>query len=177
MTHTLIAFYSRTGVTQHIARQLAQRLGADMLAIEDVRPRIGVLGYLRSAIEAMQSRMPDIRPPALDPASYDLVVLGTPVWVGHLSSPMRRFLHDRGAELPRVAFFCTQGGRGAEALFREMQELVGKEPVATCALTDDEVFGEGHAAKIDAFLDRLDAPPDGTRTYRPISDDARQIGR
>jgi flavodoxin len=166
MARTLIVFYSRTGVTQHVARQLAQRLDADLSVIEDVRPRTGMLGYVRSALEAVQSGLPGIRRAAIDPASYELVVLGTPVWVGHLSSPMRRFLHDRGPELPRVAFFCTQGGRGAETVFREMRELLGKDPVATCALTDHEVFAEDHTQKIDAFVERLGEGPEGAPPRR-----------
>lgn len=176
MARTLIVFYSRTGVTQHVARQLAQRLDADLSPIEDIRPRTGMLGYVRSALEAVQSGLPDIRRTAIDPAGYELVVLGTPVWVGHVSSPMRRFLHDRGPELPRVAFFCTQGGRGAETAFREMRDLLGKEPVATCALTDHEVFAEGHVPKVDAFVDRLGERPEGAASHRQGTPAAHHIG-
>lgn len=39
---------------------------------------------------------------------YDLVLFGTPVWAGHVSSPVRACLDAQRNSLRRVAFFCTQ---------------------------------------------------------------------
>src|SRR5512146_242084 len=99
MIRALVAFYSRTGVTRLIAHQLARRLGADLLHIRDVRPRDGMLGYMRSALEAMHVTLPEIAHSVIDPSDYELVVLGTPVWASHVSSPVRRFLHDHAGLL------------------------------------------------------------------------------
>ncbi|HEX6612852.1 MAG TPA: flavodoxin [Rhodanobacteraceae bacterium] len=156
MARALIVFYSRTGVTRRVAQSLAKKLDADLLPIEDVRPREGMLGYLRSVLEAENATLPDIVPVAFAPEEYDLVVFGTPVWAGHVSSPMRRFLHDHAAsQAPRIAFFCTFGGSGTEGAFRDMRELAGREPEATCALRDRDVFAGNPQFTIDAFATRL----------------------
>lgn len=156
MARALVIFYSRTGATRQVARLLAKKLDADLLPIEDVRPREGMLGYLRSVLEAEHATLPDIVPVAFAPQEYDLVVFGTPVWASHVSSPMRRFLHDHAtSQIPRIAFFCTFGGRGAEGAFRDMRDLAGRDPDATLALSDRDVFAGDPRLTIDDFAARL----------------------
>ena len=156
MNSTLIVYYSRTGVTRHVAQQLADLCAADLLQIQDVRPRDGMLGYLRSAVEATHGRCPPIAlPEQLELARYQLVVLATPVWASHVSSPMRTFLRDHAPQLKRVAFLCTMGGSGADAVFAELRELAGQPEEATCALTDREVLGHEQDAKLRQFAAQL----------------------
>ena len=78
-------------------------------------PRRLPLGYLRSLVEAMRQSCVDIVPHGLDVASYDLIVIGTPVWAGSVSSPVRAYLAENRQQLPHVAFFCSLGGRGSES--------------------------------------------------------------
>jgi len=44
----LVAFYSRTGHTRQVAEAIAAALDAELEAIEDVRPRLGIIGWWRS---------------------------------------------------------------------------------------------------------------------------------
>lgn len=152
----LIVFYSRTGATQHVAMQLAEKLGSHTLVIRDARPRDGMLGYIRSLLEAIRRSLPGIRHPYIDLARYDLVVLGSPVWAGHLSSPMRRFLYDSQGKIRRAAFFCTMGGRGADTTFSDMQSLIGKAPEATLALIRGDALSENRSSQIDEFVAKLE---------------------
>jgi flavodoxin len=155
MRPILIVYYSRTGVTRHVAERIAQRVGAPAVAIRDVRSRDGVLGYVRSAMEAMQGTLPDIEVPTLSLADYDLVVLMAPVWGGHLASPMRRFLDDHARELRRVAFCCTMGGSGADGALADVRKLLGFEPEAVCSLTDHEVFHDECEQALGRFVAKI----------------------
>ena len=76
----LVIFYSRTGATRRLAEALANALQADIEPITDRINRSGIFGYLRSVAESLQKRGASIEPMKTDPASYDLVVIGTPVW-------------------------------------------------------------------------------------------------
>ena len=155
MAAILVAYYSRTGRTRLVADELARTLGADRLEIADLHSRKGLTGYLRSAREAMRGELPPIAPQHIGLTPYALVVLGTPVWAGHLSSPMRSFLHAHERELPRVAFFCTCGGSGAQRVFDEMRTLAGRQPEATCALTERDIAARRHREALEAFATRL----------------------
>ena len=89
-----------------------------------------------------QKRGASITPMNTDPASYDLVVVGTPVWAWSVSSPVRSYLAAYRGHLPDIAFFCTMGGRGSERAFEEMQAIAGKASRANYALTAREAASE-----------------------------------
>ncbi|GAB2874812.1 hypothetical protein GCM10027277_50050 [Pseudoduganella ginsengisoli] len=54
----LVVYYSRSGVTEKIAQEIASRCGADMDAIREERSRAGPLGFLRSAYECVRRKLP-----------------------------------------------------------------------------------------------------------------------
>jgi flavodoxin len=172
MTKTLVVYHSRTGTTRRIAQALAARLGADLDEIHIVQPMHGPVGYALCAIEAMTGLAPALRTPRRNPAAYDLVIVGTPVWFWSLSSPVRSWLERFGRRGKRVAFFCTMGGSGARRVFDTMRALTGREPVATLALTDAEVESSARA-KFDAFVAELRAG--GRRQSRPRADAAHVV--
>ena len=92
MKRTLIVFHSRTGHTKRVAQALARRLDADLDEIRIVQPLDGIAGYAMCAIEAVAGLTPALRPMRHDPAAYELVVIGAPVWFWSLASPVRSWL-------------------------------------------------------------------------------------
>ncbi|MGJ5140996.1 flavodoxin family protein [Bradyrhizobium oligotrophicum] len=111
--------------------------------------------YVRSVIEARRQVPSRIATIAKDLSSYDLVVVGTPVWAWSLSSPVRSFLLASRSRLPAVAFFCTLGGAGSDRAFGQMQELAGKPPVGCLAITAREVASATYQAKVVMFAEAL----------------------
>src|SRR5664280_1093039 len=137
-SNTLVVFYSRSGTTRRVAEALAEALKCDLEEISEPKPRSGFLGYMRSLLEARRQRPSIIAPNKHDISSYDLVVIGTPVWAWSLSSPVRAYLMATANQLPEVAFFCTLGARGSESTFAQMTAVAGKRPRAVCAITQHE---------------------------------------
>lgn len=135
---TLVVYYSLTGHTRRVAERLARLLDGSALAITEPVPRHGMTGYGRSLYEAVSGRDARIEPPLRDPAAYDLVLIGTPVWAWHLSSPVRALARRWATRLPQVAFFATMGGSGSDRAFEELRRLVGRKPLAELALTERE---------------------------------------
>ncbi|MDB4995996.1 MAG: flavodoxin [Myxococcaceae bacterium] len=151
MTRTLVVYYSRTGTTRTAARQIAHTLGADLEEIEPYTPRSGMLGYLRSAVEASLGRLTGIEPLVYEPEDYDLVAIGSPVWNAALSSPVRTYLAENHARIKRVAFFCTFRHYGSEAVLHQMESLCGKKPTASLVLEDREVARGGAHPSVTRF--------------------------
>jgi hypothetical protein len=154
----LVIFYSRSGTTRRIAAALAARLGGSVEEILEARGRDGFLGYWRSVIEARRKTSPDILPAKNDPASFDLVVVGTPVWGWSVSSPVRAYLTANKARLPAVSFFCTCGGAGAEAAFTQMHGIADKAPRATCVITARDLAAGGEEKLLANFVAALRMP-------------------
>ncbi|HDR9511522.1 flavodoxin [Burkholderia cepacia] len=143
----LVVFYSRTGTTRRAASALAEMLNADVEEIVVTRSRAGPFGYLRSLVEAINRKPAEIVAPKRDPSAYDLVVIGSPVWAGCVSSPMRAYLDANQRRLPRVAFFCNFAQRGADSALTQMRMLTRKSPLAECHVTPREAL-RGEASPI-----------------------------
>jgi len=139
---TLIVYYSRTGNTRKLAQAIAAELGAAVEEIVESKSRAGILGWLGAGRDAMLRRTTPIQPLKTDPARFDLVVVGTPVWGWSVTPAVRAFLASHAGRLKSVAFFCTQGGSGYARAFRQMEELSGKKPLATLALLEKELAGD-----------------------------------
>jgi len=151
MNRVLLVYYSRTGNTRTLAGELVAALEADVDQLDDGRDRCGVFGYLRCAREALKKRTIDLLPLAYDPSNYDVIVLGTPVWAGNISSPLRSYVAAHHAQFRQVAFFCTQGGSGAEKVFRDLAELCGRAPVATLAVNGRELEKRAYSQRLEGF--------------------------
>jgi flavodoxin len=152
---TLVVFYSRSGTTRGVAQALAGTLRCDLEEIAEPRSRSGFFGYMRSLLEARRKLPSVIAPKKHDVSSYDLVVVGTPVWGWSLSSPVRAYLMATAGQLPEVAFFCTLGGKGSESAFAQMTAIAGKKPRAVCAITQREALSAGHVERLAAFAKAL----------------------
>ncbi len=156
MGRILIVYYSRTGNTARVAEEVAAMCDAKTEAVRDLKSRSGVFGYLRSGREAFRKSLAPIQEVGEDPANFDTVALGTPVWAGNLASPMRTYISTHRARFPRVAFFCTEGGAGAERVFRDMAALCQTKPIASLVVTEKELKADTYRDKARAFAEALE---------------------
>jgi flavodoxin len=167
---TLLVVYSRTGTTRGVGRRIARACASAMREIKDVRSRRGPIGYLRSGFEAVKARLPAIKPLTVDPSAYDLVILGAPVWAGHIAAPMRTFLEQNKSRLRRIALFCTMGRSGSERALREMAEITGQIPLATLALVQDEIktnIGVHKIHRFESALHKVQEAPERSAVPQP----------
>lgn len=155
MKGVLVVYFSRSGYTRRIAEELARRTGADCEAIHEPKSRHGWLGYWRSARQALRGTAVDIQPTSENPRDYRLVVLGTPVWAGNVSAPVRAYISHHHGDFARLALFCTEGGSGAPKVLQRMAALCGQTPLATTFFNDSEIDRGRHAGKLDAFVAAL----------------------
>jgi hypothetical protein len=92
---------------------LEAMLDVDGEAMFQYADRSGPFGYLRPLIELVNRRPVSIVPTKYDTASYDLVIVGTPVWARSVSSPIRAYLAANASRLPLVAVFWSYRSPGA----------------------------------------------------------------
>ncbi|MEJ6002298.1 flavodoxin family protein [Paucibacter soli] len=153
---TLVVYYSRSGHTARIAEEIASHCKADIERIKDAgAERGGLWGYLRSACQAAIGAKPPIKKPSKNPADYELVVIGTPVWNWGLAAPVRSYASQYAQQFKQVAFFCTEGGSGEQGAFDELQRICGKSPLVTLAVKEGELEPLQHAQPLRRFAMRL----------------------
>ena len=153
--NALVAYYSRTGTTRKVAEELTFLLKCVSEEIHDNKNRKGILGYLSAGADATSKKLTKLEKVNNDPASYDIVIIGTPTWSHTLSTPIRTYLIQYKDSFKKVAFFCTYQYTDDNP-FEEMESLCGKTPVATLRLhRKKEVKGDQYIKKAEEFVDRL----------------------
>lgn len=155
MTKILVLYYSRTGLTQTIAKQVARACNADLEAIEDVAGRDGATGYVRSALEAAMHLETPIGRATRVPGDYDIVVIGTPIWFWNVASPVRAYIQRHRRQFRRVAFFCTYGGSGSAKVLSDLEQLYGRPAVATLGIADADITGKRYHDRLAKFAAAL----------------------
>jgi flavodoxin len=155
LSDVLVVYFSRTGHAQRVAEHITRTIGADLEPIRESRNRVGLLGYWRSASEALRKTTIEIAPPEYRAADYRVVVLGTPVWASNLSSPMRSYLAANRKHLKRIALFCTQGGSGGQKVLAQLHAACGIVPTATLIVNDRELDSVAGSERMRSFLGQL----------------------
>ncbi|SPB15547.1 flavodoxin [Caballeronia novacaledonica] len=146
----LVVCYSRTGTTRALAHALATRLRAD---VEEIRS--GPIGVLRALADTVFGCDVSVGGTLKDVMAYDVVVIGTPVWMGTLSAPVRAWIVANRRRLRHIACFSTQILRHETNTFRDMARLTGKQPVARCAITG-QTSAQDERRLIDNFVERIE---------------------
>ena len=155
IVEALVVYYSRTGTTKKVAEEISKALKCDIESICDNKTRSGVKGYIICGFEGARRKIVKINAPKKKASDYDVVIIGTPIWGWNMSSLIRGYLTNYGKDCKNVAFFCTQGGSGAEKAFKEMGEICGKRAVAVMALTTKEVNEGSHTDKVKVFAGKI----------------------
>jgi flavodoxin len=165
-TRILVVYYSSSGNTKKVSDALAEQLEADLERIQpetlvevDIKGK-GMQNFLnmgRAVFGGMTKREAVIAEASYDPADYDLVVVGTPVYANTLPAPVRAYLTAHGADFSRVAYFCTGEDPNNAHIFELMAEASGRDPVARYPFHAPDVRNDAFAPALTAYVQALDA--------------------
>ena len=150
----LTVYYSRSGNTRKVAEAISKAIISDLEDITEPRGREGPIGWLRSGREATGEMTASINQLKRDPASYDLLIVGTPIWGGKLSSPVRAYLTQVAGKTKRIAYFVTMMGNEDSVTYAAMEKIAG-HPIATLSITQDEQKSSAYLDKVTKFTETL----------------------
>ena len=111
----LIAYFSATGNTEHIAEHLAGILDADLYEIVPEAPYTSEdLNYSNSDCRANQEQNDPAARPAIsggveNMADYEVIFLGYPIWWGDAPKIVSTFLESYDFDGKTIVPFCTSG--------------------------------------------------------------------
>lgn len=119
MSKNLVAYFSTTGVTEKVAKEIAQITGADLFEIKPAIPYTRAdLDWMdknsRSTIEMQDhSSRPEIANTVGDIDKYDTIFLGFPIWWYVAPTIINTFLESCNFAGKTIRPFFTSGGSGA----------------------------------------------------------------
>lgn len=153
----LIVYFSRSGNTEAVAKELAAKLKADTEKLtEQGTDWGGFWGYLKAGKAAWKEETTSIEKLKKEPKDYDIVVVGTPIWAWNMTPAVRSFLTVYKDDLKKVAFFATEGGSGHEKAFKNMETLAGKKPLAIAFWNETDLRKDAlRQKKLSEFISAL----------------------
>src|SRR3954471_6557006 len=104
MKRIRIAYYSLGGNTARVAKDLAARLGAELLELREATPRRGFFRQLRAVFDTVCARPAILVGPGNLADGYDLTLVGTPIWVGRIPPAARTCLESIRHQDGDIAF-------------------------------------------------------------------------
>lgn len=134
MTEKLVAYFSASGVTAKVAKELAEAGSAD---IYEIKPKITYtkedLDWMnkksRSSVEMNDtSSRPELADLAAKIDRYDVIFVGFPIWWYTAPAIIKTFLEAYDFSGKVIVPFATSGGSGLGKISETLQKLV---PVAT----------------------------------------------
>ena len=124
---TAIIYYTMSENTKYAAEKIAEILGADLIQISPQKAYKdkGFVKFIWGGRSALMGEAPKLMPYQFDAASYDRIILGTPIWASTFAPPIRSFIRENPmiSQKELGAFACCGGGDTGKA-FLKLKELL-----------------------------------------------------
>lgn len=133
MKKTLVAYFSASGVTAGVSKNLAKAVGADLYEIKPQVPytREDLNWNDEQARSTVEMHDKSFRPPLADKEAniqeYDIVYVGFPIWWYVAPTIINTFLEAYDFSGKTIVLFATSGGSG---FGNTVKELKGSCPSA-----------------------------------------------
>lgn len=123
---TLVIYFSFDGNTKFIAKKITETLGADMIELRTSRnyPTEGFLKYFLGGKSVIFGEKPNLTNEPIDLSLYQTIIIGTPVWAGSFTPPIKSFISQSKIYGKRIALFASHGGGGAQKCFTKLKKAL-----------------------------------------------------
>jgi flavodoxin len=126
----LAAYYSHSGTTKEIAKQIQAYIGCDIFEIQTLNPypenRGNLLKEAKKEIE--NGYKPELKT-KINVKDYEIIFIGSPNWWGTIAPAVSSFLASSDFSGKIVIPFNTNGGGGAQRCFEDVKKLLPKSTV------------------------------------------------
>lgn len=133
--NVLVAYFSATGNTRNVAKNLAKAINAD---IYEIKPAVSYTSddlnwrnkQSRSSIEMSdKTARPEIVKDAFSVKDYDTVYLGFPIWWGTAPTIVRTFLEKQDFSNKKVIIFVTSGTSGIGNVDQDLKSSISASAI------------------------------------------------
>jgi len=120
----LVVYYSRSGNTEAMAREIARRPQADIFRIETKSYGLDFKGWLQANGDSRSRKQVDIRPSLVYLHRYRLIFLGSPIWWYRPAPPLWTFIEKNDFSGKEVVLFNTFNSKFKAKPIKEFQREV-----------------------------------------------------
>ena len=157
MSKILIAYFSASGVTERVAKVLADEAKADLYSIRPAEPytEADLNWQDKNSRSSKEMRDKDFRPALADKHAniqdYDTVFLGFPIWWYVAPTIINTFLESYDFSGKTIILFATSGGSG----FGETVQALKHSVDSSAVIREGRVFsGRVNEASIREWISK-----------------------
>ncbi len=142
MSKTLVTYFSASGVTEAVAKKLAEAANADLYEIKPEVPYTDAdLNWnnrsSRSSVEMNDlSSRPTLADKNADVSAYDTILPGFPIWWGLAPTIINTFLESYDFSGKKIILFATSGGSGLGRTAVGLRKSVTQ----SCTIVDGKIL-------------------------------------
>lgn len=158
-TRAIVVYFSLEGNSKYVADVIAEYMEADTLRLEPAKdyPKGNVGKYFWGGKSVVFGDKPKLLSYNFNANEYDLIIIGTPVWAGSFTPPIKTFLRENDLKNKKIALFACNSGGDAEKCFNKLKkEIPNYDVIATLTLANPKVKHlEKNSIKIKEFCNSL----------------------
>ena len=157
MSKKLVAYFSASGITEKVAKQIAALEEAD---IYEIKPKVPYteadLDWMnkssRSSMEMKNlSFRPEMADTPLNMAAYDTIYLGFPIWWYIAPTIVNTFLEKHDFSGKTIILFATSGGSGFGKTVQHLKPSVTKDTT----IIEGKILNSADTSAIQTWLKTL----------------------
>ena len=157
MSKKLVAYFSASGVTEKVAKQIADLAKAD---IYEIKPKVPYseadLNWMdKSSRSSMEMKNLSFRPEMadnnIDISAYDTIYLGFPIWWYIAPTIVNTFLEKHDFSGKKIVLFATSGGSGMGKTAQHLKPSVAKDTT----IIDGKILNSANSETIKTWLETV----------------------
>ena len=120
----LIIYFTRTGNTELFANYIKEKMNIELFKIVPAYPYPEDNDEMSKVCQEEQSSIarPEIKDPLTDVSEYDTILLGTPIWYGHIPNIVMTQLEKLNLNGKTIQPFNTHGGSGVGSTVTDIKQ-------------------------------------------------------
>lgn len=123
-----VIYYSMSGNTDYVAKNISKNIEADLIRIVPKKeyPNSGFKKFFWGGKSAVMGETPILEEYQFDDSKYDCIVFGTPVWASSFVPPIRTFIKENQVKLKnkKIAVYICYSGGGAKKTIGKLQKYL-----------------------------------------------------
>ena len=130
-TNMLVVYFSHSGNTAVVAKQIQQIAGADIFELKPLKayPTDYNAVVKQAAQEVRASFHPELQSMPKDISKYDVIFVGSPCWCGTVAPPLATLLNSFDLSGKTIVPFMTHEGSGMGSSETDIKTLCPKSKV------------------------------------------------
>ncbi len=148
-----VFYFSKSGVSEKVAKNIAERLKCPCTRLMDTKSWKGPLGFVKGGYYSTQEKLVTLHSISVQPMDYDNICIVSPVWASKMVPAVRTFIRLYKDSLKNVHIvFTLAGDNPSKAITNFLQEVPNAEPIA---FKQKSVLNNSYLNDLYAFIENF----------------------